>query len=173
MMIYMLSETTIDNVLNYWFPNQLYNKFWFATDEIVDNYINTEYYYEMVNLFEYLKNQKDESLDKLTTKQLIAYIVVLDQFSRNIVRVNTKVDSNLIADMTEVASKLSYIWINKKLYQQEAINKTVFALMPLRHSYKLHDYKVILEVLEEVKDKESEIYKKFKTQTLRRYNLLN
>ena len=172
-MIYMLSETTINDILNYWFPNQLYNKFWFATDEQVDNYINTEYYKIMVKLFEDLSKDNDDALDKLTTKQLISYIIILDQFSRNIARVNTNVDSNVITNMTEVASKLSYIWINKKLYLQENINKTVFALMPLRHSYKLHDYKVILEVLEEVKDKENEIYKKFKAQTLRRYNLLN
>ena len=172
MILYMLSDTTVDNILNYWFPNQLYNKFWFATDPLIDNYINGTYYDLMVKLFEYLKNQSNDSLDKLTNKQLISCIIVLDQFSRNIARVNENFNSNLISDMTLVASKLSYLWINKKNYLTEPINKTVFALMPLRHSYILHDYKVILEVLEEVKDKETEIYKKFKAQTVRRYNLL-
>ncbi len=168
----MLSDTTVDNILNYWFPNQLYNKFWFATDSQVDNYINDTYYETMVKLFDYLKTETNDSLEKLKNKQLIAYIVVLDQFSRNIARVNQNVDNTVISEMTLLASKLSNLWINKKIYLVEPINQTVFALMPLRHSFMLHDYKVILDVLEEVKDKETEIYKKFKAQTVRRYNLL-
>lgn len=168
----MLSDTTVDNILDYWFPNQLYNKFWFATDSQVDNYINDTYYETMVKLFDYLKTETNDSLEKLKNKQLIAYIVVLDQFSRNIARVNENVDNTVISEMTLLASKLSNLWINKKIYLVEPINQTVFALMPLRHSFMLHDYKVILDVLEEVKDKETEIYKKFKAQTVRRYNLL-
>ena len=44
--------------------------------------------------------------------------------------------------------------------------------MPLRHSYKLHDYKIILDILEIINDDENEIYKKFKNQTLKKYELL-
>jgi hypothetical protein len=77
-----------------------------------------------------------------------------------------------ISEMTELASKLSYIWINKKLYLTQPVNIIVFALMPLRHSYKLHNYKIILDILEIINDTENTIYKKFKNQTLRKYNLL-
>jgi hypothetical protein len=74
--------------------------------------------------------------------------------------------------MTKLACNLSNIWINKKLYLTRPINESVFALMPLRHSYKLHDYKIILDILEIISDDENEIYKKFKNQTLKKYELL-
>jgi hypothetical protein len=77
-----------------------------------------------------------------------------------------------ISEMTELACKLSHIWINKKLYLTHSINIIVFALMPLRHSYKLHDYQIILNILEVINDKENTIYKKFKNQTLKKYELL-
>jgi uncharacterized protein (DUF924 family) len=123
-------------------------------------------------MYDYLIKLKDDELDSIDSKRLICYIIILDQFSRNISRVNNTITNNKILEITELACKLSHIWINKKLYLTRPINESVFALMPLRHSYKLHDYKIILDILEIISDDENEIYKKFKNQTLKKYELL-
>ena len=170
----MLTEETVNNILNYWFPNEKYNKFWFDNNSDIDNYINKEYYDILINLYNYILKLTDDELNNLTSKQLIVYIIILDQFSRNISRVNDVIDNIKINEMTNLAITLSYLWINKKLFLQEPINKNVFALMPLRHSYKLYNYKIIINVLSQINDndKDNEIYIKFKNNTIHRYNLL-
>jgi len=168
----MLSEHLVNEILNYWFPNQSYCKFWFVKKINTDTHINDKYYQILIELYDYLIKLKDDELDTINSQRLICYIIILDQFSRNIARVNTMITNDKILQMTELASKLSHIWINKKLYLSQPVNIIVFALMPLRHSYKLHDYKIILEILEMINDKENTIYKKFKNQTLKKYELL-
>lgn len=168
----MLSEELINEILNYWFPTQNYCKFWFKKEIHTDMYINNKYYHILIDMYDYLIKLKDDELDSIDSKKLICYIIILDQFSRNISRVNNTITNNKILDMTKLACKLSNIWINKKLYLTRPINESVFALMPLRHSYKLHDYKIILDILEIINDDENEIYKKFKNQTLKKYELL-
>jgi hypothetical protein len=76
--------------------------------------------------------------------------------------------------MTEEAERLSKYWINRKYYLTEPINKIVFALMPLRHLNKVHDYNIIIQILDEIKDKYSgnNLYSKFKNQTMKRLELL-
>jgi uncharacterized protein (DUF924 family) len=168
----MLSEDLVNEILRYWFPTLTYCKFWFDKQINTDNHINDKYYIVLIKLYDYLIELKDEELNNIDSQRLICYIIILDQFSRNISRVNTMITNKKISEMTELASKLSYIWINKKLYLTQPVNIIVFALMPLRHSYKLHNYKIILDILEIINDTENTIYKKFKNQTLRKYNLL-
>jgi hypothetical protein len=76
--------------------------------------------------------------------------------------------------MTEEANRLSKFWISRKYYLTESINKIVFALMPLRHLNKVHDYNIIIQILDEIKNKFSHtiIYNKFKNQTIKRLDLL-
>jgi uncharacterized protein (DUF924 family) len=168
----MLSEDLVNEILNYWFPTQSYCKFWFVKQINTDTYINDKYYTTLIKLYDYLIGLKDDVINNIDSRRLICYIIILDQFSRNISRVNTMITNDKIVQMTELAGKLSHIWINKKIYLSQPINIIVFALMPLRHSYKLHDYKIILEILEMINDKENTIYKKFKNQTLKKYELL-
>jgi hypothetical protein len=168
----MLSEDLVNEILNYWFPTQSYCKFWFGKKINTDTYINNKYYHILINLYDYLIKLKDDELNNIDSQRLICYIIILDQFSRNISRVNDQISDIRILEMTELAGKLSPIWINKKLYLTQPVNIIVFALMPLRHSYKLHDYKIILEILEIVNDTENTIYMKFKNQTLKKYELL-
>jgi uncharacterized protein (DUF924 family) len=168
----MLTNETIDNILNYWFPNEEFNKFWFDNNQDIDNYINKEYYNLLIKLYDYVIKLTDDKFNNLTSKQIIVYIIILDQFSRNIARVNNNIDKYKINNMTNLAITLSYLWINKKLYLKEHINKNVFALMPLRHSYNLYNYKTIIHILSQINDKDNEIYIKFKDNTLRRYLLL-
>jgi uncharacterized protein (DUF924 family) len=177
----LLTDNEIDDILFFWFPNQKYNKFWFENNIDFDIIIKNKYEDLMIKVFE---NIKDFDIIDMTSNELVAIIILLDQFSRNINRTNyecnqnkiysTLIDNNFnILKMTEEARRLSKYWIEKEYYLTEPINKTVFALMPLRHLNKLHDYKIILNILDKIQDKkDDEIYVKFKNQTVRRKELL-
>ena len=170
----MLTDETVNNVLTFWFPNEINNKFWFANNIDIDNYINNEYYDILINVYDYILKLSDDELNNLTSNHLLVYIIILDQFSRNIARVNNDIDKYKVRNMTNLAIILSYLWIHTKLYLKEPINKNVFALMPLRHSYNLYNYKTIIYILTQINEneKDNEIYIKFKDNTFRRYLLL-
>jgi len=176
----LLSEKEVDDILYFWFPNQKYNKFWFEKNYNFDTIIKNKYQDLVAKIFE---NIKDFDITYMSSNELIAIIILLDQFSRNINRVvNTcnqgkiyilLLENNYIIKMTEEACRLSKYWIQKEYYLTEPINKTVFALMPLRHLNKLHDYKIILEVLDKIQDKKNDlIYIKFRNQTVKRKDML-
>jgi uncharacterized protein (DUF924 family) len=182
----LLTDNEIEDILHFWFPNQKYNKFWFEQNIDFDILIKNKYQDLLLKIF---KNIKETDISQFDSNNLIAIIILLDQFSRNINRaILMDTDSNIIGDktiyytnienndiskMTEEASRLSKYWIQKKYYLTEPINKIVFALMPLRHLNKLHDYIIILDILDKIQDKKNdEIYIKFKNQTVKRKDML-
>lgn len=176
----LLTDNEIEDILHFWFPNQKYNKFWFEQNIDFDMIIKNKYQDLLMKTF---KNIKDTDISEFSSDELISIIILLDQFSRNINRANltiddktlyyTNIESNDVTKMTEEANRLSKYWIQKKYYLTEPINKTVFALMPLRHLNKLHDYIIILDILDKIQDKKNdEIYIKFKNQTAKRKDML-
>jgi len=182
----VLTDSEVNDILNFWFPNQEYNKFWFQKNDQFDLLIKNKYHNLILKIF---NNIKIIDITQLNSNKLISIIILLDQFSRNINRTilkenqsiginntviyHTNLENNNIFKMTEEAQRLSKYWIDKKYYLTEPINKTVFALMPLRHLNKLHDYEIILDVLDKIQDKKNdEIYIKFKNQTIKRKDIL-
>ena len=176
----LLSEKEVDDILCFWFPNQKYNKFWFEKNCDFDTLIKNKYENLLMKTFE---NIKDFNITLMNSDELVAIIILLDQFSRNINRAvheykqyeiyASLLENNNIVKMTEEARRLSKYWIQKEYYLNEPINKTVFALMPLRHLNKLHDYKIILDVLDKIQNnKDDEIFIKFKNQTVKRKDML-
>ena len=173
----MLLETDIINeIFTFWFPNDNYNNFWFDKNLDFDSTIKAKYFYLLKNIFVEIKNY---DLFGMNSDELIAIIIVLDQFSRNIERTISDNERDLLSfenihEMTEEANRLSKHWINRKYYLNEPINKIVFALMPLRHLNKVHDYNIIVQILDEIKYKFNDtiLYNKFKNQTIKRLDLL-
>lgn len=182
----LLTDNEIEDILHFWFPNQKYNKFWFDHNIDFDILIKNKYQDLILKIF---KNIKETDITDFSSNELISIIILLDQFSRNINRAilidnesniigdktiyYTNIENNDITKMTEEASRLSKHWIQKKYYLTEPMNKIVFALMPLRHLNKLHDYKIILDILDIIQDKkDDEIYIKFKNQTAKRKDML-
>ena len=90
-------------------------------------------------------------------KTTLAYIIILDQFSRNMNRI-IPID---ISYCTELAYNLSNHWIHHKFYQNQPTHYTVFALMPLRHCNKIKDYLLILDILKEINDCDNQVYIRF------------
>ena len=85
----------------------------------------------------------------ITWKWLKYIIILLDQFSRNIYRTNNEIN---ICDYTNKACLLSNIWINNKYYLTEAIEHTVFALLPIRHTRNILEIQKLLPILDEIKE---------------------
>jgi len=157
----------MDTVLTFWFPNNNYNIWWFKSNEILDKQIYDIYYDLMVKTFNdfNIENYVDKSPD-----ELIATIILLDQFSRNINRI-INID---VKEYTQKAYQLSQIWIDKQYYLNQSINKTVFALLPMRHIGKQNDLINIISILNQIENNNSknEIFNKFKLHTIRQLNIL-
>lgn len=156
-----------DEILNFWFPNQSYQKWWFISNSQLDLEITNKYYNQMTQLYDnfQIENYIDANIQ---TNKIISDIILLDQFSRNIARVKNNIDIN---SYTKKAEILSNIWIGKKYYLTEPVKYTVFALLPIRHTKDKSKIKELLPVLEEIKHLNSNnsnpIYVKFLTHTLR------
>ena len=157
----------MDTVLTFWFPNDNYNLWWFKSNKDIDKQIYDIYYDLMVKTFNdfNIDNYFDNSPDKLITA-----IILLDQFSRNINRI-INID---VKEYTQKAYQLSQIWIDKQYYLNQPINKTVFALLPMRHIGKQNDLINIISILNQIENNNSknEIFNKFKLHTIRQHNIL-
>ena len=99
----------MDTVLTFWFSNDDYNIWWFKSNEILDRLIHNLYFELMIDTF---NNINIESYVDKSPDVLVATIILLDQFSRNINRIIT-IDVN---EYTQKAYQLSQIWINKQYY---------------------------------------------------------
>jgi uncharacterized protein (DUF924 family) len=172
MLFNMLSQEQIDNILNFWFVNNKYNKFWFQKNIIMDKLIYDNYYQILIEFYE--KYKSNDNFRFTTDKnQLLACIILLDQFARNMSRVDNTLTVEKINNMTCLARILTLQWINLEFYKSSLINHCVFALMPLRHLNNITDYKLILSVMENIYDKENETYIKFIFHTKKRLELLH
>ena len=135
-----------NEILQFWFPNPQYQKWWFISNLKLDQHISEKYYKQMEKLFDgfsidnYLNAQP---------KKIITDIILLDQFSRNISRVKNEEDIDIQA-YTKKAELLSEIWLGKKYYLTEQIEYTVFALLPIRHSKDKNKIKKLIPILDEI-----------------------
>ena len=167
----MLSKEDINNILMFWFPNNNYNKFWFEKNEIVDKLIYEHYYHRLMEIYKKYKNITDFNF-LLDNQEILATIILLDQFSRNMSRIDNSITAEKINEMTLIAKNLTLYWLSLNIYKESNINHLVFALMPLRHLNKISDYKLILNILNEIEDKENETFKKFYVHTQKRFTLM-
>lgn len=163
----LLTITQVENILAFWFPNDNYNSFWF--DKSVDLKIYNDYYLLLDETFYKILKSSTSELELLEYNELLALIIMFDQFSRNISRIL----QISVSPMTEEAKKLAMICINKKYYLNKGMNHICFILMPLRHLNKINDYYIIVKILNELEDKKNnEIFIKFRNQTIKKLNLL-
>lgn len=160
----LLNKIHIDSIIAFWFPNNKFNKFWF--DKTIDMKIYNEYYQLLIETYD--KIITFDKLENLEYEELLALIILLDQFSRNINRI-IAID---VTNFTIEAKKLSIICINKNYILNNKMNHICFILMPLRHLNKLNDYYTIIKLLNNVKDNDNEIFNKFKNETQKKLDLL-
>jgi uncharacterized protein (DUF924 family) len=159
----LLTVDQINNILSFWFPNNTFNKFWFDKNIEIDTFIFTNYKNLMNNIYDKITINL---LEELEYNELLSIIILFDQFSRNINRIES-VDIN---KFTIMAKEISLLLIKKDIYNN-SMNHITFILMPLRHLNIKEDYILILDILDKLKNKDCVIFNKFKNQTIKRFNL--
>ncbi|VVU95472.1 Bacterial protein of unknown function (DUF924) [seawater metagenome] len=153
----MIDYTTI---LNFWFPKSEcgFLKFWFSAES--DNYIIKNFKHQLDEL------ENTQEISFINEEDLLAKIIVLDQFSRNIYRGTTDIIKN-----DKKALNLAVLFFEKDYHINKNFNKVIFALMPFRHSENIIDQEFVLNILKLFQD-DSELYKKFYSASLKSYNTI-
>jgi len=163
----------MDKIINFWFPNDFFQKFWF--DKTKDEYI-------IKNFKKTLENEYNNNLDisKCTNVEILEYIILFDQFSRHIFK-NDR--SNIIFKIcNEKALEYALYFLKNRFYFNIKFNYLCFILMPLRHSNEIHNYNIIKDILEKIKIdniyfnkfvNDKILFEKFKSVTEINYNKIN
>ena len=147
-------------ILQYWFPNNNFNNFWFSGEK-TDEYIKNNFYDYFSEL------TKENPVIFINQDELLAKIIVLDQFTRNINR-----DSSRAYQNDSKALELAELYFLKNYDKKHTFNKIIFALMPFRHSEKISNQKFVLDYLQGVDDKDTILYKKFYRESLISHNTI-
>jgi tRNA(Ile)-lysidine synthetase-like protein len=159
------SKMTLDSVLKFWFPNEDYQAFWF--DGTPDDHIKAHYCQiladEEAGKFHHLEDNNS----------ILARIIVLDQFTRNIYR-------GCIEEQHKndgKALQLAFTLLTNKRDHQFPICQRIFILFPLRHSRIWDNLKIVLAKIEEYEkavatESEKKLLRLFKNATLRSFTEL-
>lgn len=182
-MIFLTNMDQSEKVITYWFEGSLnvnYKSKWFPTgsDEI-QHRADVEISSNFKDLLNAAMNNELEGWKVVNIKSHLALIIILDQFSRHIFRLENypiNHSSRVLADSMAVMLSEEIMTITEwktKLTTSEF----VFSLMPFRHSPTIDRLTFILSLIDERKLIETEYHsieflQKFRKQTLRRLQTL-
>ena len=132
-----------NKILEYWFNGSYKNnlKRWFMEGYKYDKEIKKIFY----NILKNYKKYKNWHLNK---DSYLAYIILLDQFSRQIYRNNSKAFK-----YDKIILRFMKKYLSKYIESFNAIEK-MFVLMPLQHSPNIKDQKKGLKLLKHLISKE-------------------
>ena len=154
----------MNDVLEFWFPNDKFNKFWFDKSKdkfIIENFKNKLIDLENTFTFEIV----------LSDKEILENIILLDQFSRSIYRNNL----DKIKDNDRKALYLSNYFFKSRDWVNIKFNYLIFYLMPLRHTFQKKYYDFIFQVLNKItiNNEDKPLFDKFYKTTKIKYQQLN
>ena len=156
----------MEHLIDFWFPNNNFNKFWF--DGTVDNYI-------IKNYKDILENNITINYKNLSDKMILSYIILYDQFSRNIYRNINQKDN--IKKYDKIALELSEYYFNNRKWLNIPTTHLVFYLIPYRHTFNEKYYNNIMYILncyeKSNKINNDLLFDKFKKHTLKNLNLFS
>lgn len=156
-----------DNILNFWFPNNKFNEFWFNHEK--DQYIINNYKelldefsgYSISKILDYIETSKDKK------NTVLSIVILLDQFTRNIYRYKTyTMNDKLCLQLVNHFYELNY----HKLYP---VNEWVFFMLPFRHTKDKKYLDLVLKELSTISpstEYDKVILAKFKKATLKDYS---
>ena len=152
----------MNDLLNFWFPDNKFQKFWFSNK--YDEFIKYNY--------EGLINYTKLNITYNNPDELLSIIILFDQFTRNIYR-----GTNRMYENDKIALDLANKFFNLNYDKNLQINKLVFALMPFRHSEDIKDQKFVFDKLNSINESnlnedELIIYKKFINASTKSYEMI-
>eukprot|EP01128_Nolandella_sp_AFSM9_P007066 TRINITY_DN3775_c0_g1_i2.p1 TRINITY_DN3775_c0_g1~~TRINITY_DN3775_c0_g1_i2.p1 ORF type:complete len:814 (-),score=171.57 TRINITY_DN3775_c0_g1_i2:69-2438(-) len=174
-----VSDNSLDlqrRIIALWFGGSLKENLavWFATNERqveLDAQIRKEFGSTLHSA------EKGELVSWTSTIQgHVALIIVLDQFTRHVYRVDSEFENPMQYKTNDsMALKLAHDLLDKGEVDRIPLPWLIFAMMPLRHSRKYDELQVVLDTLqnrEEVEIENMALLKRFKNETTRKiYNL--
>jgi uncharacterized protein (DUF924 family) len=131
----------MQHVVNLWFPNRKYQRYWFHPSKEMDQEIYNKYSV-------YLKKDNNFYNDfSMNPTYLLGQILIFDQFSRQCKRISKSID---LDKCNKIALNYSKIFIKLKYHLDNDIpvEQRLFALMPLRHSFKRKNLQIVLSIAE-------------------------
>ena len=158
------NEEKLLGIIPYWFPTASYQSFWF--DGTCDSHIK-ENYSQLLALEE--AGNFDNLTDRMRdSRQLLARIILLDQFTRNIYRGTAAAYKN-----DSKALNLALTVLNTP--NTYPLHQYIFILMPLRHTKQtsyLDRVRAHISIMKPQTPEEEQILKKFTKATLASYSPL-
>ena len=160
----------LKNVTDFWFKEDklgiYFNKKWFSSE--LDDKIKSEF----GHLLTYIDDNK--YIYWKSELELLAVIIIYDQFTRNVHRGTKNAYKN-----DQQALTYANIFFNNAFdsYSEFNLAHIIFAIMPFRHSEKLEDQKFVLEKIKQMKPKyahgeSSELFNKFEIASLKSYQII-
>lgn len=136
---------THKEILDFWFQNE---KKWFNWWDDFDQEITKKFIedFEKASLWEYDTWQENP-------KSLLALIILLDQFSRNIFRWDKKA-----FEYDFKALYFTKLWLKKWFLDKLEDKEKIFFIMSLMHSESLEDQELCVQLFEEL-SKENDLFK--------------
>lgn len=135
-------EIVTNKILDFWFSNK--DK-WFIKSPDFDAFIKENYLLHL----EYYK-EEEVNLEEITAKNILALIVLFDQFPRNMFR-----GSRLSFATDKLAEKYSLYLINKGLEKELNEQERKVVYMPLMHAENVELQQLCVKKFEEIKDEVS------------------
>jgi len=166
----MLSRAQVCDILSFWFPNKKFQAFWF--DKSVDDIIRQKYELLLHELMEDMDNIiNDLDIELFDTQEgrdyIIAVIIMLDQFTRNIYRD----DKTHIIKNDKYAFIISKYVIDNYLDLQYDLHQRIFFLLPYRHHKQYVDINTYATYLNIVLNR-IKLYNSLTEPTLNEINIL-
>jgi tRNA(Ile)-lysidine synthetase-like protein len=151
-------KSMIKDIIEFWFPNQDYQKFWFdgSVDQLIIKKYNNILIQAENNMF---KNWEEDKMG------ILALVILFDQFTRNIYRNSEERKKNDV-----IAVELSLKIINNNLDLEYPLYQRIFFLLPLRHQRNTKMLNLVMGRIKLYEKTENNSFlERFKYATLKNY----
>ncbi|MCS5707796.1 DUF924 domain-containing protein [Candidatus Berkiella cookevillensis] len=145
----------MDEILNFWFDYEhekapIYNrKIWWVKDQKVDNILREKFGLLREKA---IKGELDDCLE--LPKGTLAYIILIDQFSRNLFR-----DTPKMFEYDALALSAAKRALKQGLDKTLTLTERVFMYLPLEHSENMNDQNESVALFEQLLNETPEQYK--------------
>ncbi len=122
--------------IDWWFPNRKYQRFWFHPSVEQDKEIYEAY-------IDFVLNPEFKQND--CQRKILSNILIYDQFSRQCKRISDKIR---VEDCDKIALKYTKLYIDRNFHADTSIEveKRLFALLPLRHTFKKDNIQYAIDI---------------------------